>query len=154
MPDGRAGRRIIVVDDEKTTTAAIADQFIELQVDDDLATIASMRALVKGASTSLACSSGGQRTLLRRCRTAVMESSVLARAFAEQPAARQVVESMFELVRELNEHTRFVAQVMGGPASGEVITWQTGYPMAVSFAARISSVWSGRILSGEAGRAR
>jgi formylmethanofuran dehydrogenase subunit B len=46
--------------------------------------------------------------------------------------------ALFALVRDMNDHTRFVCVAMGGPGNRtgaeNVLTWQTGYPFAVNFA--------------------
>lgn len=130
---GRADRKLIVIDDKQTPTAELADEFIELPWEDDLATIAQLRAYLRDSSQADAAEPRIRQLLqvMSSCRYGVV---CLGEGFESQPDTRQVVESLFELVRELNEQTRFVAQVMGGPAMSEVLTWQTGFPMSVSFA--------------------
>ncbi len=54
------------------------------------------------------------------------------------PQADLTVHLMTEVVRELNLHTRFAGLSLGGnegaPSAASTCTWQTGFPLRVSFA--------------------
>lgn len=128
VPDGRADRRVIVVDDEKTATAALADDCVQLSPENDLATIASLRLALKGGAVSAELAK--LASAMTECQYGVV---CIGSRVGARPDARQVMESINLLVQELNQHTRFVSQVMSGPDCGEVLTWQTGFPMTVSF---------------------
>ncbi len=57
-------------------------------------------------------------------------------SLATGPAPHKPVESLLQLVTDLNRHTRFYALRLTADTSGAeaVLTWQTGYPLGVDFA--------------------
>ena len=133
VPQGKANRRVIVIDDQDTATAQNADQFLKLSQDQDLATICVLRAAI--SNTTISGKAAPEVASLAEAMTDCQYGVVcIGDGVTQQPNARQVLECLNQLVQELNERTRFVTQVMGGPASSEVLTWQTGFPMSVNFA--------------------
>ena len=55
--------------------------------------------------------------------------------FGPELADPVALESLFLLVKELNHRSRSCAIGLGGPLTENVLTWQTGYPCGVNFAA-------------------
>jgi formylmethanofuran dehydrogenase subunit B len=129
-------RRLVVVDAQRTATAEEADTFIELDATHDFEALWALRALVT-------------RTPLDRDRAAelpldalddlaerilgVNHVAVLYAALGELDAL-----ALFELVRDLSRdrHAVTLALRADGNARGaeDVLAWQTGFPVAVSFA--------------------
>jgi formylmethanofuran dehydrogenase subunit B len=75
--------------------------------------------------------------LLDRMRAATYGVLTWAAADLDFPHAELTVQSMCELVQEINDRSRFAVLPLGGSqgdlTSTQVTTWQTGYPLRVSF---------------------
>ena len=74
----------------------------------------------------------------RKCKKAKYGVMVWAPPALSMPQADLTVHLMTEVVRELNLHTRFAGLSLGGnegaPSAASTCTWQTGFPLRVSFA--------------------
>lgn len=136
VPNGRAGRQVVVVDVQRTRTAEISDTFIQIQPGGDFELIWALRVMLKGLRLDDASVAGVARDDLQRlfdlltsCRYgAVFFGSGLTR----RGVAHANVEALLRLVTELNARTRFVARGMGNPGADSVLCWQTGFPFGVS----------------------
>lgn len=103
---------------------------------------AALRALLAGRRLLIDTVAGvplaDLTTLLERMRAARYGVLTWAAADLDFPHAELAVQSMCELVQELNRTTRFVCLPLGGNdgdlTAMQVSTWQTGYPLRVSFA--------------------
>jgi formylmethanofuran dehydrogenase subunit B len=73
-----------------------------------------------------------------KCKKAKYGVVVWAPPALSMPQADLTVHLMTEIVRELNVHTRFAGLSLGGnegaPSAASTCTWQTGFPLRVSFA--------------------
>ena len=73
-----------------------------------------------------------------KCKAAKYGVMVWAPPALSMPQADLTVHLMTEVVRELNLHTRFAGLSLGGnegaPSAASTCTWQTGYPLRVSYA--------------------
>jgi len=73
-----------------------------------------------------------------KCKKAKYGVVVWAPPALSMPQADLTVHLMTEIVRELNIHTRFAGLSLGGnegaPSAASTCTWQTGFPLRVSFA--------------------
>ncbi|MDP1908837.1 MAG: formylmethanofuran dehydrogenase [Hyphomicrobium sp.] len=73
-----------------------------------------------------------------KCKAAKYGVMVWAPPALSMPQADLTVHLMTEVVRELNIHTRFAGLSLGGnegaPSAASTCTWQTGFPLRVSFA--------------------
>ena len=73
-----------------------------------------------------------------KCKKATYGVMVWAPPALSMPQADLTVHLMTEVVRELNLHTRFAGLSLGGnegaPSAASTCTWQTGFPLRVSFA--------------------
>jgi formylmethanofuran dehydrogenase subunit B len=148
VPKGRTGRTVIVVDDNRTATAELADHFVEISRAHEFEVLWTLRALIKGLELDarrVLNASGielqvlqGLAAVLRGARHGALFHTLRSegRTLTESAA---VIEAINGLVRELNSHTRFVILGMGepgnAPGAGAVLTWQTGFPAAVDLAA-------------------
>ena len=87
---------------------------------------------------SPACRSPPSMPSPRNARKAKYGVMVWAPPALSMPQADLTVHLMTEVVRELNLHTRFAGLSLGGnegaPSAASTCTWQTGFPLRVSFA--------------------
>ena len=101
-----------------------------------------LRTLLKGAPVNADPPGGVSRSVLedlvQRCRQAhygVVVWAPQAMAFADADLAVQMIS---DLVRDLNKTTRFAGLSLGGndgaASAASVCSWQSGYPLRVSFA--------------------
>jgi formylmethanofuran dehydrogenase subunit B len=131
-----AGRRLVVVDAQRTGTADEADEFIELPPELDFEALWSMRALVRDVPLD--------RDLAARLPLDALEElagrlrTCRYGAVLHGPAPHPNALALFALVRDLARIAHVVALPLRqeGNARGaeDVLAWQTGYPAAVSFA--------------------
>lgn len=77
-------------------------------------------------------------TVAEKCKQAKYGVVVWAPPALSMPQADLTVHLMTEIVRELNTTTRFAGLSLGGnegaPSAASTCTWQTGFPLRVSFA--------------------
>jgi formylmethanofuran dehydrogenase subunit B len=146
VPAGRSGRTVIVIDSERTATAATADFFVELAPDRDLDLCTVLRVLMHDPLTvdpsELARACGVEPSALTKL-VGYLRGARYGAIFYEnrRPAedvARAVWDGVSSLVRDLNAVTRFVLMSLGRPGnvSGAeaALAWQTGYPQCLDFA--------------------
>ncbi len=144
MPEGRKGRKIVAIDIRPTPTTKSADWFIQVTPGKTFEIATVLRALVSGrmlgikedASIAGVPLNTWQRLadMIRVCNYGVIFFGL----GVTQCRGRDInVEQLSVLVSEINNHTRFYAMAMrghGNVAGGNhVMTWQTGYPLAVNF---------------------
>jgi len=139
IPNGRADRFLVVVDEEETATAKLADLFIRVPPDKHWETLWELRMLCRGglaAQGSQLDASPALRDLsvrMKSCRCGVV---FFGSGLTAGKMAHRTVEALLQLVTDLNDHTRFYARRMRryGDVAGadSVLTWQTGYPFGVN----------------------
>ena len=148
VPEGRGGRRVVVVDVGRTRTAEAADDFMEIRPECELNVLQVLRALLREArldhrrvESATGCTLDDLNRLaetLRSARYGAWFTGPLLRGGAiEQAEARG--HAVTGLVRELNRTTRFVALGLGGPGNAPgaegVLAWQSGLTPGVDFGA-------------------
>lgn len=145
VPEGRKGRKVVVIDIRPTPTAKNADLFIQVTPGQTFEIAHVLRCLVKGirleglTETSLV---GGVplsqwrelAEMMKQCRYGVLMFGI----GVTQSRGRELnIEEINTLVNEMNRYTRFYAIAMRGHGnvngSNHVLAWQTGYPLAVNF---------------------
>lgn len=144
-PDGRKGRKVVVIDVRPTPTSKVADLFIQVTPGQDFEIAHALRCLVKNirldglTETSLI---GGVplsqlrelAELMKQCRYGVVMYGI---GVTQSRGKDLNVEELYTLLSELNSFTRFCGLAMQGHGnvngSNQVLTWQTGYPLAVNF---------------------
>ena len=145
---GRQGRRVLVVGESETETAQLADRFFRIPRDREMEVIWTLRALVKNClldpkqvARTTGCDLSALSELageLVRARYGAWFHGPSERADSLAVAAA-TLEATAALVRDLNERGRFVLLGMGetGNRVGleAALTWQTGFPASVDFAA-------------------
>lgn len=140
VPEGRRGRHLVVVDVEKSPTAALADTFIEIEPGGDFDLIWSIRACLLGLPLPESAAGVDRETILQlteRLKTCHYGAVFFGLGLTKRGVAHANVESLLRLVTDLNAHTRFVARRMRVPGdvagADTVLCWQTGFPFSVSF---------------------
>ncbi|MDB5350654.1 MAG: formylmethanofuran dehydrogenase subunit [Planctomycetota bacterium] len=137
VPEGRAGRTVVVVDVAPTATSAVADRFVRIVADEQGEVLATLRALVLGVEMPEA--EDPVRELAETLKTARYGAFFFGPDLGRSRGGEAVVEDALKLVRDLNHATRFVALTLGGPGNPSgaeaVLTWQAGSPRAVDFSA-------------------
>ena len=148
-PGGRKDRTCIVVDTHETKTARAADRFIQIAVQHEFEILSVLRAILRGVEVDEASSltaTGAPlnqwRALADRMKQAKYgsifyepaECAAQAVSFSEETAR---LTALFSLVRDLNDHTRFVALANLGRGNSRgtenVLAWRTGYPGPIDF---------------------
>lgn len=141
VAEGRAGRTVIVADAAPTATSRRADEFVQVAAHQRLETLATLRALVRGASVDP--ERVGRATGLGIETLAALAATLKAARYGAwffDPGTAQADESdaALCLVRDLNAFTRFVILPLGGAGNAAgaeaVLTWQTGHAASVSLA--------------------
>lgn len=145
VPEGRKGRKVVVIDVEPTGIAKQADIFLQVTPGQDFEIATVLRALVKGLPLEGLGESGSVAgiplaqwqeiaELMKVCRYGVI---LFGLGLTMSRGKDLNVEQVLTLVQELNHFTRFSALPMPGQGnengSNQVLAWQTGYPFAVNF---------------------
>jgi len=144
-PEGRAGRKIVVVDVRETRTSKNADKTVIIQPGTDYEVISALRMLVAGKSDVVPDEVGGvpkveldglAKTLLAARFGAVF----FGLGITHSRGRYKNIDNALSLVTELNSHTKFVIMPMRGHYNvggiGQVLAWSSGFPMSVDFTRR------------------
>jgi formylmethanofuran dehydrogenase subunit B len=140
VPEGRAGRHVVVVDVKPSETSERADTFIQIKPGSDFEVLWMLRGLVRGLPVDAAAVGGlTARTFvdlarrMKQCRHGVVFFGL---GLTRHGISHINVEALLRLVTDLNHHTRFVVRRMRIPGdvtgADSVLCWQTGYPFSVS----------------------
>jgi len=141
-PKGRRDRTIVVVDVRPTGSTKMADLFLQVQPSADFEVLTVLRALVQGQEIEAEAVGGIPATQLRdlagRMKTCRFGVAFMGMGLTQSRGRDLNVSELFTLVAELNQYTRFSVVPMRGhgnvAGADQVLTWQSGYPFAVSFA--------------------
>lgn len=142
VPEGRAGRHVVVVDVERTETVELADEWIRVEPGGDLELIWALRGLLLGQTFARTTVAGvNYDTLVRfadRLAHCTYGSVFFGLGLTRGEVPHAPVEGLLRLVTDLNSHTRFVARRMRIPGdvagADSVLCWQTGFPFSVNLA--------------------
>jgi formylmethanofuran dehydrogenase subunit B len=144
VPNGRAGRKLVVVDEQETETAKLADLFVRVPQEQNWEALWELRLRCRERET-------GPRADARPSADAfsplLLKLAELIRAakcgvfffgggLTRGRLAHRAVEALLQLVTDLNDRGRFYARRMRryGDVAGadSVLVWQTGYPFGVN----------------------
>lgn len=142
IPNGRTDRRLIVVDSQRTQTAAEADWFLQIAEGRDFDALWILRGLFQGVEPNagevpeaLVQDLKRLAEMMKNCRCGII---FFGYGVAQHPMGHRNVEALLRLVIDLNQFTRFHARRLRnvGDVSGadSVLCWQTGYPFSVNLA--------------------
>jgi len=141
-PEGRSGRKIIVVDVRETKTSKNADIFVKIRPGNDYEVISALRLLVAGKGELVSDNIGGVATeelagLARGLLEAKFGAVFFGLGITHSRGRYKNIDNALSLVAELNSHTKFVIMPMRGHYNvggiGQVLAWSSGYPMSVDF---------------------
>jgi formylmethanofuran dehydrogenase subunit B len=145
-------RRVIVVAPGRNASTKLADEALQLNSDSDLTALAVVRAIIaakKPNDVKIDNEAQVERQtgaplaqwayLAERLKQARYAAIFYASDRSNPAGPDPVAQSITELVRDHHRHTRAVALPLGEPGNAagaaQVLTWQTGFPSAVNFAA-------------------
>lgn len=140
-PKGRRDRTVVVVDVRPTSSTRLADHFLQVEPGADFEVLTTLRALVQGKGIA-AESVGGipiaeLQDLAEQMKACRFGAAFMGMGLTQTRGRDLTVSELFTLVAELNEYTRFSVIPMRGhgnvAGADQVMTWQSGYPFAVSF---------------------
>jgi formylmethanofuran dehydrogenase subunit B len=142
IPNGRKDRHMVVVDVRPTASAKMADHFIQINPGADFEVLTTLRALVLGKKTEAESVGGVPLTelqeLVERMKACRYGVCFMGMGLTMSGARDYNVGELFMLVAEMNQYTRFSVMPMRGhgnvAGADQVLTWQSGFPFAVSFA--------------------
>lgn len=142
IPNGRKDRHMTVVDVRPTASSKMADRFIQIAPGGDFEVLTTLRALIQGKKVAADLVGGVPITELQELTVGMKASRFgvffMGMGLTMSRARDYNVRELFALVAELNQYTRFSVIPMRGhgnvAGADQVLTWQCGYPFAVSFA--------------------
>ena len=143
-PNGKRDRTTVVVDVRPTASTRVADQFLQVELGSDYEVLTTLLALVKGERERLSVKHVGGipieelEKLAERMKTCRFGVAFMGMGLTHTPGQDLTVSELFKLVATLNDYTRFSVIPMRGhgnvAGADQVMSWQSGYPFAVSFA--------------------
>lgn len=139
--DGKHDRFIVVVDPRNTHTAQIADLHIKVNPSEDYELINAIRAILRGVELDAEEVSGVPMEkikelveILKSCNFGVL---FFGMGLTQSLAHHRNIDSAICLVRELNDHTKFLLTPMRGhynvTGANTVFAWNTGYAYSIDF---------------------
>jgi formylmethanofuran dehydrogenase subunit B len=142
-PEGRAGKKVVVVDVRETRTAKNADKFVLISPGSDYEVISALRVLVAGKGDVVPDVVGGVSkaeltALAEMLKSARFGAFFFGLGITHSRGRYKNIDNALSLVAELNAHTKYVVMPMRGHYNvagiGQVLAWETGFPMSVDFA--------------------
>ncbi len=141
-PEGRKGRKVLVVDVRQTRTAKNADKFIMIATGSDFEVLSALRMFVAGKGEFVPEKVGGvpKEELFEAAdmmKAAKFGAFFFGLGITHSRGRSKNVGNALALIAELNAHTKFVVMPMRGHYNvagiGQVAAWETGFPMSIDF---------------------
>lgn len=141
-PDGKKGRKVIVIDVRKTDTAKKADLLLQIKPGTDYILIEALRAIVNGHADVLPDEIAGlpKETVMKAaemCKAATFGVVFYGMGVTQTRCRYKNGDNVSSLVSDLNQTNKFTMIGMRGHYNvtgfGQVATWETGFPMAIDF---------------------
>ena len=139
--DGTSDRYVIVVDPRNTHTAQLADLHVQINPNEDYELINAIRAILRGVELDQDEISGVPmekiRELVETMKSCNFGVLFFGMGLTQTLSHHRNIDSAICLVRELNDHTKFLLTPMRGhynvAGANQVFTWQTGYAYSIDF---------------------
>jgi len=139
--DGHLDRKIIVVDPRNTHTAQIADMYIKVNPGEDYELFNAIRAILRNVELDVEQVAGVPMDrikelveILKSCKFGVLFFGL---GLSMSKGKHRNVDGGISLIRELNDHTKFLLTPMRGhynvSGANIVFSWITGYPFSIDF---------------------
>lgn len=141
-PEGRKGRKVVVVDVRETRTAKNADRFVLIKPGSDYEVISALRMLVAGKGDSVPDEVEGVpkaelASLVELLKSARFGAFFFGLGMTHSRGRYKNIDNALSLVADLNAHTKFVVMPMRGHYNvggmGQVMAWSSGFPMSVDY---------------------
>jgi formylmethanofuran dehydrogenase subunit B len=142
-PNGRKDRTMVLVDVRRTPSARAADIFIQVKPGTDFEVLWALRALVRGGTVDpnieeiTGVSMATLEDLVERMKNCRYGVIFFGMGLTMTRGRHFNAGALLALGTDLNEYTHFVVKPTRGHGNvtggDNVVTWQTGYPMAVNF---------------------
>jgi formylmethanofuran dehydrogenase subunit B len=127
-------RTVVVVDCKETETTALADRFLQIKSDQDWEMLWKLR--MRLASPDSPELERAWEALVTQMKSAKFGVIFFGNGITKAKTDHRTVEALLQLVTDLNAHTRFYARRMRGvgdvAGADSVLTWTTGYPLALN----------------------
>lgn len=142
-PNGKKDRTVVLVDVRKTSSAPVADIFVQVKPGKDFELLWALRALVKGKKVAdnieeiTGVSLDMLRDLVDRMKNCNYGVLFFGMGLTMTRGRHFNSGALLALATDLNEYTHFVAKPVRGhgnvTGADNVVSWQTGYPFGVNF---------------------
>ncbi|OPY44128.1 MAG: Formate dehydrogenase subunit alpha [Methanosaeta sp. PtaU1.Bin028] len=141
-PEGRSGRKVMVVDVRETRSAKNADKFLRLIPGTDYEVISAMRMILGGKADVVPETVAGLPKTQLVETVEIMKNARFGVIFfglgmTHSRGRYKNVDNALSLVAELNAFTKFVVMAMRGHYNvagiGQVMACASGYPMSVDY---------------------
>ncbi|MDX1519558.1 MAG: formylmethanofuran dehydrogenase subunit B, partial [Gammaproteobacteria bacterium] len=142
-PNGKKDRTVVLVDVRKTSSAPVADIFLQVKPGRDFELLWALRALVKGRKVSdkieeiTGVSLETMQDLVDRMKNCRYGVLFFGMGLTMTRGRHFNSGALLALATDLNEFTHFVAKPVRGhgnvTGADNVVSWQTGYPFGVNF---------------------
>jgi formylmethanofuran dehydrogenase subunit B len=141
-PEGRKGRKIVVVDVRQTRTAKNADRFVLIEPGSDYEVISALRMVVAGKGDIVPDAVGGVpkrdlEGLVELLKSARFGAFFFGLGMTHSRGRYKNIDNALSLVAELNAYTKFVVMPMRGhynvAGMGQVMAWSSGFPMSIDY---------------------
>jgi len=138
---GRADRTVVVVDVRKSSTARVADHFVQIEPNQDYEFISALRMAIRMEEIEQDSVAGVPvekieelADILISCQFGIIFFGL---GLTMSAGKNRNIDAALSLVRDLNSKTKFLIMPMRGhfnvTGANKVSAWQTGYPFAVDF---------------------
>lgn len=143
VPEGRAQRKVVVVDVRQTRTSKNADLFLQINPGEDYQVISALRLILAGKGEMVPEEVGGVSKEELSGVVEIMKSAKFGALFfglgmTHSRGRYKNIDNALTLVTELNAHTKFIIMPMRGHYNvagiGQCAAWETGFPMSIDFA--------------------
>lgn len=138
---GERDRKLVSVDIRKTDTAKIADQFIQVNPNEDYELLDAIRTVLKGGDIPdevAGVSSEEIKDLANQMANCNFGALFFGLGLTMSRGKFTNIDIAISLVKDLNEFTKFTIMPMRGhfnvAGANKVTTWQARFPFAVDFA--------------------
>lgn len=144
VPEGKKGRKIVVVDVRETRTARMADKFVKIEYNKDFELLLALRSQVRDEKLTADQIAGVPMEEIKKLAETMMNAKFgivfFGLGLTQSDGRHMNIDAAVGLISELNRKTKFALTPMRGhynvAGANTVTTWQTGYPYAVDFSTR------------------